>query len=117
METNTCEKLSVDERRECANTILSQLTGASNGAARLVAMIGAWAVTFGNDDDVSFRFKARAQNGANMCRIKLDPSNTYTVEFISFRGSQRTLKGIFKDVYNDSLKELFEHETGLRLNL
>jgi hypothetical protein len=96
-----------------ANTIAQQLGHSAN---RMVAMIGAYNFV-GSENSLSFRFKARARNGANACRIVLDPSDTYTVEFISLRGTSRKVKGEFKDIYADSLKGLFERETGLYLSL
>lgn len=54
---------------EVANTIAQQL-GHSTG--RMVAMIGACNFV-GSEDSLSFRFKARARNGANACRVTLTP--------------------------------------------
>ena len=65
---------------------------------------------------LSFRFKAKARNGSNYCRITLQPTDTYKVEFMSLRGTKVTPKGSFEDVYADSLKGLFEGETGLYLS-
>jgi hypothetical protein len=79
-------------------------------------MIGATCFV-GSDNSLSFRFKCRAINGSNGIRIVLDPSDTYTVEFISVRGTSRKVKGTFSDIYNDGLKKLIEKETGLRLSL
>lgn len=98
---------------EVAQTIAQQL---GHSTSRMSVMIGAYNFT-GSEDSLNFRFKARARNGANACRIVLDPSDTYTVEFISLRGTSRKVKGEFKDVYVDSLKGLFERETGLYLSL
>ena len=68
-------------------------------------------------DGVAFRFKARARNGSNCCRIRLSPDDTYRVEFLSVRGTGVKTKGDFEGVYCDSLKTLFETETGLYLSL
>ncbi len=98
---------------EVANTIAQQL-GHSTG--RMVAMIGAYNFV-GSNDSLSFRFKARARNGANACRVTLTPADLYKVEFISCRGMSRKVKGAFDDVYAEDLKGLFERETGLYLSL
>jgi hypothetical protein len=95
-----------------ANTILSQM----GGTGRLSAMIGANGY-IGSEDSVAFRFKARAKNGANGFRVVLDPSDTYTVEFISVRGSSRKVKDTLSEVYAEDLKRIFEDKTGLYLSL
>jgi hypothetical protein len=95
-----------------ANTILAQLTG----HVSLSRMIGAYNFV-GSENSLSFRFKARACNGANGLRVVLDPSDTYTVEFVSCRGTSRKVKGSFSDIYAEDLVCLFERQTGLYLNL
>lgn len=97
---------------QVAETILAQI----GGTRRLCAMIGAYNFV-GSENSVSFRFKTRAANGSNGIRIELDPSDTYTVEFISVRGTSRKVKGSFSDIYCDVLKSLIERETGLYLSL
>lgn len=94
-----------------ADTILEQL----GGGRRLSMMIGAHAF-IGNKNALTFRFKARAKNGANCIRVTLDPSDTYTVEFISVRGSSVKEKDRTEDIYNDMLKEVVERHTGLALS-
>lgn len=95
-----------------ANTILDQM----GGTGRLTAMVGANAFV-GSDNSVSFRFKARAKNGANAFRVVLDPSDTYTVEFMSCRAGKVTSKFKSRDIYAEDLIPLFERETGLYLSL
>jgi len=96
---------------EVANTILAQL----GGSGRLSAMIGAKHLV-GGERTLTFKFMGGA-NGANCVRVTLDPSDTYTVEFMAVRGTKVTPKGSFSDVYYDALKGLFEGETGLHLSL
>ena len=96
-----------------ASTIVQQL-GHSTG--RMSAMIGAHTFTAGAYT-LTFKFKARAKNGANCCKITLDASDTYHVEFLSLRGVSVRTKGDFTDVYAENLKRLFETETGLYLSL
>jgi hypothetical protein len=95
-----------------ATIILSQMGGTS----RLSVMIGANSFV-GSDNSVAFRFKARARNGSNAFRVTLDPSDTYTIEFLSLRGSSRKVKETLSDVYAEDLKSLFEKKTGLYLSL
>lgn len=101
------------ESMEVAETIARQLGG---GVGRLSATIGAHSFS-GGRDSLQFRFRARARNGSNSVRIVLLPSDTYRVEFWSIRGAGAKLKGAFDDVYADSLRGLFENETGLYLSL
>ena len=95
-----------------ANTIISQM----GGSGRLSAMIGAHSFV-GDENSVSFRFKARARNGANALHVTLDPSDTYTVKFFSIRGTKTKVVKELDDVYAEDLKRIFEDETGLRLSL
>lgn len=95
-----------------ANTIVSQM----GGSGRLVAMIGACNFT-GTEKSVSFRFKARAKNSSNGLKVTLDPSDTYTVEFISVRGASLKIKESLSDIYAEDLIRIFESKTGLYLSL
>lgn len=97
---------------EVAETILAQL----GGAGRLRAMIGAKDFS-GGANVLTFRWAARAKNGANSIRIKLEPSDTYKVEFYSVRGASVKLKGSVDDIYADGLIDLFERQTGLYLRM
>ncbi len=103
-----------------AEAIIQQLMGTPGktelGVGRLVVFLGASNFTSG-PTHVAFRFKARAKNGANHCRIEVTPLDVYTVVFTSIRGIKVTAKGTNEHVYSDSLKPVFEHETGLFLSL
>jgi len=95
-----------------ANTILSQM----GGTGRLTGMIGAHTYT-GRENGVSFKFKCRAKNGSNMFKVTLDPSDTYTIEFISVRGMSVKVKESLSDIYAEDLVRLFQDKTGLYLSL
>jgi hypothetical protein len=97
---------------DVGHTIFQQM----GGAGRLRAMIGA--KDFGVGENVAqFKWAAKARNGANSIRIVLDPSDTYTMEFYKIRAGNAKLVKSFSDVYADSLKRIFESETGLYLSL
>lgn len=96
-----------------ANNIVAQL-GRSTG--NLVRMIGANTFLAGTRN-LTFKFKSRAKNGANACRITLDAMDTYRVEFLFLRGFNVTTKGDFSDMHAEDLTGLFESETGLYLHL
>lgn len=98
-----------------ANTILAQL----GGGGRLTAMIGAQNF-LGDATSLKFQFAAPAKNGANLVRIQLDPSDTYTVEFYKIgRAPKSECEKInsLSFVYDDQLVPVIESETGLRLTL
>lgn len=96
-----------------ANTIVEQLGRSTGNMAR---MIGAHTFTAG-EHSLTFKFKAKAQNGANCVRVTLGACDTYRVEFIRLRGVDYWTKGEFSNIYADDLRPLFEKETGLYLNL
>jgi hypothetical protein len=103
---------------EMAQIALNQLTNSNNGGNRLVAMIGA--SNFLRDErnyTIGFKFTAKAKNKANYCRIKLNASDLYDVEFISIRGVYFKTISTHNDLYADMLKSVFETETGLYLSL
>jgi hypothetical protein len=101
---------SPEEQKQIAETILDQLGG------HIKAMIGAYNVFSHAEGALSFRFKCRASNSSNYCKVSL-VGDTYTVEFKSVRGTSIKDKGKFEDMYNDQLKSLFENETGLCLTM
>jgi len=101
-------------RNEIAQTILQQL-----GGRRFVVMTGARNLV-GLSQGLGFKLPSGfARNGINYVRITLDPSDTYTVEFMKIpRGKYeavpvRSVSG----VYDDGLQQLFTSETGLDTNL
>ncbi len=98
---------------EIAETIVAQLCKSTRA---LSLMIGGHSYT-AFDKGLVFRFKAKARNASNCCRITLQPTDTYKVEFLSVRGTKVTPKGEFEDVYAENLKPLFESKTGLYLSL
>lgn len=100
------------ESMDVATTILAQM----GGGGRLRAMIGAKDFS-GGGNVLTFRWAARARNGANNIRITLEPSDTYKVEFFSVRGRSVKSKGVFEDIYAEDLIPLFERETGLYLRM
>lgn len=101
---------STEEQKQVAETIIEQLGG------RLTPMIGAYNMFHHAEGALSFRFKARASNSANHCKVTL-VDDLYTVVFTSIRGTKVNVKGTFEGIYNDQLKELFERETGLCLTM
>lgn len=101
---------STEEQKKIAETIIEQLGG------HLTAMIGAYNMFHHAEGAVSFRFKARASNASNHCKVTL-VNDLYTVVFTSVRGTSVKVKGEFEDLYNDQLKALFERETGLYLTM
>ena len=101
-----------NQDRQIASTILDQM----GGARRIGIMIGA-TLFQPIGSGVSFTWKARGKQNINACTITLEPSDTYKVSFKRIRAGQIKVIETFDDVYNDSLKELFERTTGLYLSL
>ena len=103
---------------EMATTALNQLTNSNNGTSRLSAMIGAKNFARSEKDyTIGFKFAAKAKNKANYCRIKLNASDLYDIEFINIRGVNVKTVSTRSDLYADMLKSTFESETGLYLSL
>jgi hypothetical protein len=102
-----------------ADIILQQLGGSN----RLKIMIGAHDF-FSSNNGNTLQFKFKMCKIANFIKVTLDPSDTYTVEFIKIgRRDPKTMippvktVGLFKDVYNDMLKSVIENFTCLRIAL
>lgn len=95
-----------------AETILSQL----GGSGRIRAMVGAHTLV-NEGDALSFQIKARAQNGIKKIKIRLAPSDTYVVSFMTVRKGDVKVVSEVEDVYVDSLKRVLETTTGLYFSL
>jgi hypothetical protein len=98
-----------DEMNQVAQTIIDQL----GGAGKLTAMTGAHSF-LAMESGVQFKFKGSKQ--ANCIIVKLNPSDTYTVEFWRTGRTAKHVLGI-TSAYAEDLKPLFEQTTGLYLSL
>ncbi len=96
--------------KQVALTIGNQL----GGLGRLKAMIGAYNFV-AHEDGLSFKFKGCKY--CNYCKITLDPSDTYSVEFGRVRRFEYIAKDTMTGIYNDMLIDTFEDYTGLYLTL
>jgi len=96
-----------------AQTILAQL-----GGNKFVVMTGAkQMMDLGNG--LQFKLPATrdfVRNGINCVRVILDPTDTYTVEFLKVGKAIKTIAS-HSDVYADSLRQIFRNETGLETSL
>lgn len=106
----------VQESGEIAKTILSQM----GGMGKLTAMIGA--NNFGFEEHagrVSLKFNFKGSRKHNICKIILDPDDTYTFEFWNLNMRTVTCNKTFEatGIYWDMLIDVFERETGLYLSL
>lgn len=59
----------------------------------------------------------RNAKSVSKIRITLDPSDTYTVEFLRIRKLECKTLSSFSDVYAESLHEIISANTGLYLSL
>jgi len=98
---------------QIARTILEQL---GTNANKMRIMLGSKHVSYDVDGSLSFNFKMCKKY--NFCKIKLDANDTYQIKFFKFSklGESKNIK-VLDDVYNFQLKEIFEKETGLFVNI
>lgn len=96
------QEVGLTRQASVADMILRQLGGIN----KIVAMTGA-------KDFVQSSNSVRFKIGRNIIVIRLEPSDTHTVEF--WQGTR--LRKSYDDVYADSLKRLIEKETGMYLSL
>lgn len=94
---------------EVANTIREQL------GRMALAMIGARDLV-GTSDSLAFRIGRNAK-AINKLVIRLDPSDTYTVQAWRLRGTNAILVEEMSDVYCDMLHDVIERLTGLYTRL
>lgn len=98
--------------QEVAQTILKQM----GGTGKLAAMIGAKDF-IAHPNGVAFKFMDPGAGKPNYVKIILNARDTYDVEFGRLRGMNYKVIKSFEDIYNDSLRSLFERTTGLYLSL
>lgn len=100
------------ESSQVGKTILQQM----GGAGRIQVMLGAKNILL-LDNGVSFRWPNKERSKGNAVRITLDPSDTYTMEFLNVAGSSAKSVKKYTGVYNDQLVDIFEKQTGWFLSL
>ena len=93
-----------------SKTILAQL-----GGQRFIAMTGANSFT-GSTSTLTFRLPKNSK-GVKGVRITLDPTDTYTVEFLAMRKFEVVMLAKCEGVYCDMLREVFTDNTGLATSL
>jgi hypothetical protein len=93
-----------------AKTILRQL-----GGNRFLAMTGTKNLT-GSETALSMKL-ARNKSGATHLRVTLDPSDTYTMEFIRVHGVKCSTVRVDSGVYCDQLQDVFTSTTGMYTRL
>lgn len=102
--------MAMDYDAQVATTILNQL----GGLRRLEAMIGAYHV-FRDGADLQFRF--RGSKKANYIKVHLNERDLYDITFGKIRAMKFEVVGEYNDVYEDTMKGIFEKFTGLYLSL
>ena len=97
---------------QVATTILQQL-----GGSKFIAMTGAKNL-MSDENALQFKLPARFANyGINFVIVKLDPSDTYTLEFYRYRGLDLKTIQTCSGIYYDQLQEVFTSVTGLDCSL
>ncbi len=97
--------------KQIAQTILAQL-----GGKRFVIMTGAKNFVSG-DNSLRFKLDRGATGGANLCTVRLDANDTYTVEIAKYRSLTVTKLASRSDVYAGSLRSVFTDMTGFSTGL
>lgn len=99
--------------KDIAVEILNQL-----GGNKFIAMTGAKNFVWLEKGGLIFKLPSNfARNGINLVRIKLEPSDTYNIEFLKSRGASLKIIGSFEMIYCDQLQEIFTETTGLYTHL
>lgn len=116
MATTTPRHYSDFELQQIAETIRLQQIG-----TRACAMIGAHEFVYGQDTKEGggpfLRFRFKGSKLANIIKVTLNPSDTYTMAFIKVRGMDvRTVKEL-DGLYADQLRSTIESVTGLAVSL
>ena len=93
-----------------AETIVEQLGG------RMFRIITGSKNFVGTSTGVTFKV-GRNRGNISHVKVELDPSDTYTVQFIRVRAGKVKVVSEFNDVYFDTLRSLFTMETGLATSL
>lgn len=97
---------------QVATTILAQL-----GANRFRVMTGARNF-MALPDGLVFSIPGNmTKERINRVKIRLMPSDTYTVEFLRVWGDKAKTIHVSEDIYFDMLQEVFERHTGLATKL
>lgn len=95
---------------QIAQTILEQL-----GGNRFIAMTGAQHFGY-TDNALSFKIGRNAGKVTHV-RVTLDPSDTYTVDFLAVRGAKVKTLQEYSVVYADNLRDVFARVTGMAVSL
>lgn len=96
-----------------ANEILRQL-----GGNKFIAMTGAKDLV-GGKNYLGMKLGRGTKNKATHMRITLDPTDTYTVEFMRWNGRKLEMKVLSSEslIYCDMLQETFTEATGFDTHL
>lgn len=95
-----------------ANTIREQIGN------RVFMMLGAKNL-MGDEKSLTFQIGRNAQ-GVTHIRVQLDPSDTYTMQFIKIGrapGYKKTIVAEASDIYADNLRRVIESKTGMYTSL
>lgn len=90
------------------------------GSNRINGMIGIKQLTLGEIDNnmqLGIKFTCKSANKSNYVVISLESNDLYKMEFKSIRGLKCNDKGMFRGLYDNMLKTIFERETELNLSL
>ncbi len=99
------------------NTAQAQTTIAQLGGPRFNMMTGANSY-IRDEQKNTLRFKiGRNSKGVNLVTVTLNPSDTYTMEFASYRALTVKVKATVSGIYGDQLQSIFTQHTGMYTSL
>lgn len=104
--------MTTDTRKQIADTILRQL-----GGSKFITMTGAKNFSFDAKGNLAFRFLKPRGKKVNYCKISLDSTDTYNVQFGYIRNIDFTEGDLITMVYADQLQTVFTAHTGLDTHL
>ena len=103
----------IETSKQIAETIIAQL----GGAPALQAMIGAKDFVY-DDHSLTFKWSAKAANGANCATITLDADDTYELSFCRItRKYDISGKGSTVGLHACDLRRVFQDATKLYISL
>lgn len=96
-----------------AHEILQQL-----GGHKFICMTGAQYITYDSQATTpNLSFKIRDSRTVTHVTIKLDATDTYTIEFMKARGPKIKTVATKTGIYDTMLRDTFEEVTGLHTSL
>lgn len=105
------EKTEAKLNEDVADVIAQQM----GGVGKLKVMLGAKVMKSG--DTLVIKWPNKERSKGNLCEIKLEGDDTYTMSFFNASGANKKLVKEYTGIYADQLKKTFESQTGWYLSM